>query len=213
MKILLLSATAFEVAPLREAVQHAPEYDIEFLEAGIGMLATSFKLQQWLQNNTCDLIIQAGIAGAFDTNKHPIGSVVEVQSERIGDLGALFPDGHFEDVFELGLAHADAFPFQVGTLKNSKTYTDLVQVQSLSVNAVNGKQTQIDKISRKYAVDIESMEGAALFYTAIQLGIPFVQFRAISNLIEDRNKANWNIPLAIEKLNDFLLSFLSQILS
>jgi len=213
MKILILSATAFEVAPLREAIQNSPEHDIDFLEAGIGMLATCFKLQQWLQHNPCDLIIQAGIAGAFNVSKHPIGSVVEVQSERIGDLGALFPDGHFEDVFELGLSHADAFPFQAGTLKNPKTYTDLVQVQSLSVNAVNGKQAQIDKISRKYAVDIESMEGAALFYTAFQLGIPCVQFRSISNLIEDRDKANWNIPLAIEKLNDFLLSFLSQILS
>ena len=134
MKILILSATAFEVAPLREAIQNSPEHDIDFLEAGIGMLATCFKLQQWLQHNPCDLIIQAGIAGAFNVSKHPIGSVVEVQSERIGDLGALFPDGHFEDVFEIGLAHADAFPFQAGTLKNPKTYTDLVQVQSLSVD-------------------------------------------------------------------------------
>ena len=32
----------------------------------------------------------------------------------------------------------------------------------------------------------------------------FLQLRSISNYVEERNKANWDIPLAIKNLNDKL---------
>jgi futalosine hydrolase len=35
--------------------------------------------------------------------------------------------------------------------------------------------------------------------------VNFLQIRTISNFVEEREKANWNIPLAIENLNKELL--------
>jgi futalosine hydrolase len=37
------------------------------------------------------------------------------------------------------------------------------------------------------------------------LQIPCIQLRSISNYVEPRNRSNWNIPLAIKALNDYLL--------
>jgi futalosine hydrolase len=55
------------------------------------------------------------------------------------------------------------------------------------------------------------MEGAAVFYVAQQEKIPALQIRAISNLVEKRNKDNWDIPLAIKNLNEWLILFSSSL--
>ena len=46
------------------------------------------------------------------------------------------------------------------------------------------------------------MEGAAVFKVCSKFGVSCVQIRAISNIVEKRNKANWNMPLAIHNLNN-----------
>jgi len=52
------------------------------------------------------------------------------------------------------------------------------------------------------------MEGAALHYIALQEKIPFIQLRSTSNYIAERNKKNWDMPNAIESLNQSLLKLL-----
>jgi futalosine hydrolase len=52
------------------------------------------------------------------------------------------------------------------------------------------------------------MEGAAVFYACEQEGMPCAQIRAISNYVERRNKASWQVDLALKNLNDWLQKFL-----
>jgi len=49
---------------------------------------------------------------------------------------------------------------------------------------------------------VESMEGAAFFMACEQFEIPCIQIRAISNKVEKRNTANWDLSLAIKNLNN-----------
>jgi futalosine hydrolase len=44
------------------------------------------------------------------------------------------------------------------------------------------------------------MEGAAFFYICARESIPFVSIRAISNMVERRDRKKWNIPLAVDNL-------------
>ena len=60
----------------------------------------------------------------------------------------------------------------------------------------------INKIVNRLNVDVESMEGASIFKVCNEFGVSCVQIRAISNNVEKRNKANWNMPLAIHNLNN-----------
>ena len=46
------------------------------------------------------------------------------------------------------------------------------------------------------------MEGAAVMMVCEKFKIKSIQIRAISNLVERRNKEKWNIPLAIKRLNE-----------
>jgi futalosine hydrolase len=74
------------------------------------MMATTFALTRALSQGKYDLVIGAGIAGAFDTAL-ALGECVLVQEEQLGDLGA---EDHeeFLDVIELGLLRADEAPFK-----------------------------------------------------------------------------------------------------
>jgi futalosine hydrolase len=48
------------------------------------------------------------------------------------------------------------------------------------------------------------MEGAAFFYACEEANVAALQVRAISNYVEKRNKENWNMPLAVKNLNNWL---------
>jgi nucleoside phosphorylase len=49
------------------------------------------------------------------------------------------------------------------------------------------------------------MEGAALFHACLTLGVPFLELRAVSDLVGPRDKAAWDIPGAIKVLNEHLV--------
>lgn len=225
MKLLLVAATRNEIAPLLGErscvvgqiveVNLKSGNSISVLITGVGSAATIFHLTRLLAVTRYDLVIQAGIAGAFDRNIE-LGSVVQIISDRFAQTGA--EDGAvFMDIFEMGLADANTYPFKNGWLqplppKNSRPI-DIKQVNGISVETVHGHIPHIERIIEKYHPEIESMEGAAFFYTCMQMHIDCLQIRSISNYVEKRNKANWKIPLAVEQLNKNLKDIFNTIIS
>jgi len=75
----------------------------------------------------------------------------------------------------------------------------------LSVNKVHGNSSSIEQLQKQFDADLESMEGAAFFQACLIEKIPFLQVRSISNYVESRNRDNWDIPGAIEALNEVLI--------
>jgi len=211
MKILIVSATDFEIAPFEKRLAELTvDHDIDFLKTGVGPVPTCFYLSQYLLKQTADLVINAGIAGAFDVNKFPLGTVLEIQKDRFGDLGAEFSDGHFEDVFDLGLEKDAAF-YKDGWLINPNCGQAFQTATGLTMHKVTGTNEGAAKIYQKYHADTESMEGAAVAYTCQQLNIPYRQIRSISNKIENRDRDKWNIPLAINNLNAEIFRFIENL--
>lgn len=221
MKILIVSATIFEVAPLQAQLEqhfastqpfqyHKGSLSVYLLVTGVGMTATAFALGKLLgEEGFFQLAINAGIAGAYNRDLQ-MGEVVQVVSERYGDLGVEEANGDFTDVFELGLLDGKAFPYQNDRLELPKSKFDFFRkVHGLTVNKVHGSSTSIDAITQKYNADVETMEGAAFAYACLQSDLPCVELRAISNYVEPRNRNNWNLPLAIEQLNKALWELLN----
>jgi futalosine hydrolase len=44
------------------------------------------------------------------------------------------------------------------------------------------------------------MEGAAFMYSCLVAGVPFAQIRAVSNVVERRNRDGWKIDEATDAL-------------
>jgi futalosine hydrolase len=215
MKILIVSATTFEVQPTLDFLAQNKEkinVHIDFLITGIGMVATTFQLTKKLQNADYQLVINAGIAGAYSKDELKLGDVVNVVCEQFSDIGAEDKDGSFIDFFQNGLINANEFPFRNGEMLNSAgaEFDFLPLAKGLTRNTTSGFLPNIEKL-KSYQADVETMEGAAFFYVCLQSEVNFLQIRAISNYVEARNRENWKMKEAIEKLNEVLTSFLTNL--
>jgi futalosine hydrolase len=220
MKTLIVSATHLELKPLLEKSVKVSRIDdklstynldgkeFDLLCTGVGMVATSFHMGRVLASSSYDKVMNAGIAGSFDKNI-PLGTVLEIVEDQFPEMGA--DDGeHFLSLLDLELIAADDFPFQSGVLFNEQNILDLdyPKVKSITVNTAHGCEDRIAKTEERFRPQVESMEGAAFFYACKTAKIPCVQIRSISNYVERRNKASWNIPLAIHNLNTEILKLL-----
>lgn len=217
MHYTIVAATLFEIEPLRQYLDknfqtsanwtfQKGDNTVQLLITGVGMTATGFALGQYLSQVKTDLIINAGIAGAFDKNLK-IGEVVLVEKDRFGDLGVEEANGRFTDMHELELIPKNDYPYSDGWLINPESASTnfLKKVSAITINKVHGTEASIEKIQKKYPVNIESMEGAAVHYAALMNKISFLQIRSISNFVEKRNRENWDIPKAIAELNMVLI--------
>lgn len=222
MKILIVSATSFELTPLLEHLEKNGtkksffeysygQHSIYPLVTGVGSLHTAFALSRFSEIKNIDLAINAGICGTYDRNLN-LGDVVEIDQDRFADLGVEEADGAFTDIYELELENGDRFPFKNGWLINETKYPSRRQKAiGITVNKVSGTQESIDKLSDKYKPQTESMEGAAFLYACKTMDVDAIQLRAISNYVEPRNRDNWKLNLALDNLNEELIKYLEKI--
>lgn len=227
MNILIVTATAFEAAPLAEAMRLVPgrsaegklkqytfgKHEVHILCTGIGMTATAFFLGKTLSDQY-DLAINMGLAGSFNRNLE-IGSVVNVYSDRFSELGAEDGD-NFLTLAELNLPDDNAFLFVNGELVNNtvidnEVIEELPKVNGITVNKVHGNEQSIEATFDRFHPIVESMEGAAFLYCCKLEGIPCLQLRAVSNYVERRNRSNWDLPLAVSRLNNKALQILNSL--
>jgi len=223
MKILLVSATEFEIASIIEALgtplvinNHINRYSthhhqIDVLITGVGMVFTTFYLSTILANEQYDCSINAGVAGAIDSSL-TLGEVVNVMQDFFYELGAEDAD-NWIGINELGFLGELDLPYAANGLFNNnmialKQLINLKQVKGQTVNKIHGNAQSIKAMQSRSNAQIESMEGAAFLYCCLQYKLPCAQIRAISNRVEVRNKADWKMKEAILNLNLFVKELL-----
>lgn len=210
MYILLVAATENEIKATSgwlSSVKGAVNgHEVEVLITGIGSTASAYALTRQLLWRSPELVIQAGIGGSFNKD-YPPETVVFVKEEVFADLGA-FQQNIFDDIFDLRLAAADEPPFTNGILVNNQlepwTKYGLPFVKGATINCISSTTSQIEAIKNKYDPVIESMEGAALHYACLMEHIPFIQLRAVSNYVGERDRSKWRMNEAITVLNEKL---------
>jgi futalosine hydrolase len=221
-KILLVTATLNEADIIGKitGIQIIPEgyragnIDISLLIAGVGSVSTAWEMQKWISvNDRPALAINAGIAGSYK-DEIKIGEVVMPLTDCFADAG--IEDGNdFLTLSEAGLINANEFPFTEGMINTDPAYPELLNgivkpVRAITVNTATGSDATRARLVKKYNPDIETMEGATFFYICSREKIPFLALRAVSNMVEIRNKDNWDIKLALlnlaEKLNEVVLT-------
>ena len=202
MKIIIVSATDFEVAQAKQKIKSTKNVETKFVVTGVGMLATAVNLTKIIYEQQPNFIIQIGIAGCFDSNIE-LGKVVLIEQEFLGDLGVA-ENNKWKDIFDLKLIQSNTKPFTKKALinKNIQQFntTNLQVINAVTVNQISSQPNHIKQLIKKYNPTIESMEGAALHYVCNSFNIPYLQIRSISNYIGERDKTKWKMKLAIDNL-------------
>ena len=204
MEILIVSATDSEIKPLFDIYSTK----IDFLVTGIGIPHTILNLSNALSKKKYDLVINLGIAGSFNKSVN-LGTLVYIKENCFADIGFETSNGF------IPIRDSNIDPLQIYKFTNSDSIyqpKDIQSVSEITVNSTSGSSKTIKLRAKHFNADIESMEGAAVFYVCSEKQIDFIEIRSISNYIEERNTNNWNIPLAINKLNEYAICFISDLL-
>jgi len=216
--ILIVAATHSEARFLSGKIKKSSEGTIvnvsktvfnstDVLITGAGMVATTYHLTNLLAQKKYDLAINIGICGSLNPALLPV-RVVNVLTDQFGDFGA--DNGkEFLDAFDLGFLKSNSFPFKSKKLQASyrstlRSLKALPVAEGITVQNVTGSAATAKRLTTKYGLVTESMEGAAFFYVCLMKKIKCLQIRAISNKVEQRNRKNWKIKEAIDALDGFI---------
>lgn len=213
MRVLLVAATRPEVEGVAGQLGRFPRHQIECLITGVGMVPTAARLAAHLASGRWDLVLNLGICGSFDPDLPP-GSAVHVVRECLPEVGAE-DNGAFLTVQALNLVGDNEFPFTAGRLVNAAPPSNtalarLRVVDGITVNTVHGNAHSIAEVVGRFSPQVESMEGAAFMYACLVHGVSFAEVRAVSNLVEPRNRRAWKMADAIDSLSRTALEILEQ---
>lgn len=230
MNLLLVSATEIESATIQSALenvkttQHAGKtvivgnlcgWGCTLLHTGIGTVNAAHALTCELERQTPDLVIQVGICGAYVPTGLPIRSVVLATEEIYGDVGVVTPEG-WKPADEIGIPlvhgdppHFNRFPLDSQLVSTAAEICGGTCGAFVTVSQCSGVQAVGDSLYARFNALCENMEGAAAAHICTLYDVPFLEVRGISNLVEDRQLARWDISGAADAAQSALIKIIS----
>ncbi len=187
---------------------------MSLLECGVGPLNAALGLQSFLATHPeVDMVINIGIAGSYDQDLLPLGSVCLATAEIWPEYGVRTGSGPADPKllgFPLCGQDKDAVwnridldPRQMssyGAFFQETLPQDWILAASLTVAGVSGTLEVARELARTCNAGMENMEGFALAYVCRNKGISFAEVRTISNLAGSRSSRDWNYKAAFSSL-------------
>jgi futalosine hydrolase len=161
---------------------------------GVGPAASAAAASAALAADDYDLVVCAGIGGGFAPLQP--GQLAVASSIAFADLGAETEAGL--ETFDFA---TDRYPVEprVGLAVADRTGGRLGTV--LTVATVTGTAARTKALLARFPDAVaEGMEGAGIAAAAQLHGVPFVEMRAISNVVGPRDRSAWRIPDALTAL-------------
>ena len=198
--------------------------EVSFMLTGIGTTSTCYTLMKALHQaeksgDPYSLIIDLGIAGSYDLEKFPSGSAAVISEEHFGDLGFENASG-FSTLFQSKVWDEEEFPFSGGALRRpALPYPELEAYLSsygkavgVTVQTVTGIPEKVEALRNRFMGEIESMEGAAFYYVALQENVPFFELRTVSNAVGESDSKKWDTAAALATLSHCIRQILMRLL-
>lgn len=170
-----------------------PRDGVDVLITGVGPVEAACALAAALARRDCQLVVNAGIAGAFD-GAAAIGDGVVVDRDTI-DLAL---ESGAPLALPLGVLLADqaaSDPALVAQLR-TKGFSALRGITVIHVTA----SEETARVLRGRGAEIESMEGFAVLRAAARAGVRAVELRGISNRCGDRASSKWDFAAGVAGL-------------
>jgi len=216
--LLLLTATVEEAEPLLDSLDDVHPLalplgqgssanfrglPLHLVHLGVGKVNTAAGLALALGELEPSAVLQFGIGGAYPGSFFSIGMTAFASEELDLDAGLGRGEGHqgmkalgFPLLAEKGRMFFDRFPTDPEFTHLLSDDLGLAVVNFGTSDAVTADFEAAAYLQERFDLAIESMEGVAAAQTCLALGVPFVEVRSVSNIVGERNKEAWNIPLA-----------------
>jgi futalosine hydrolase len=194
--ILLCCAVEAELAFWR------PRDGVEVLVTGVGPVEAASAVAATLAAGEYRLVVNAGIAGAFE-GAATIGDGVVVSEERM----------------ELRLENGETFSLPRGerTIETARSDERLVErmqsagfaaLRGVTVPRVTSSEATAQGLAQRLGAQVESMEGFAVLRAAARAGVAAIEVRGISNRSGARESSGWDFAAGIAGLRNVTAALL-----
>ncbi len=191
--VLLVCATEFERAFLPAGTPG------QVLVTGVGPVDTALALGAFLARDAAppSLLLDFGVAGAYPGGGAGVLDLCLAEREFFGDLGVCY-GSRIEPLCEQEAVAAVEEPFDTLLVRRAR---QLLSCQGLSprcgtfvtVSCVSGDRQRGRLLAQRFGAMCENMEGAAVARAGRRFAVPVVELRAVSNLVEDRDRSRWRL--------------------
>jgi len=183
---------------------------IVFSHCGVGKVNAAHLTTVILERNDIDYLILFGIGGAY--SDAVVGDVVVARSENYAEEGVIIGEG-WKPMDFTGFAllkdkieYFNTFPMdrklmQLAINASKDVGLNVICGNFITVSQCSGTGVCGKIMQKRFNGICENMEGAAVAHICAIYGIPIIEIRGISNIIEDRNLKKWNVPLAASNCN------------
>ena len=226
--IALLSAAPFEASGLLRRLSGTAKpakgittgrlgaLELAHISSGPGVANAASAATLMIERFSPAAIVVFGIGGAYHGSGLSTGDVAAARSETFAELGAITPGG-FLSARDMGLStltrggkkYYDTFELDRKLLRLAAGHIS-ASGPFLTVSTVTGSLREAEKLLNRHSGALcENMEGAAAASVCARYGVPMLEIRGISNMVEDRDTGKWKKELAAENCQEALLEILS----
>ncbi len=223
--LALLCAVPAEAAGLRAALAGARELvvgrraaargtldgaEVILLPVGMGKTNAAQGATALLETHAVRGVVGFGIGGAYPGSGLEAGGVALASEAVYADEGVEAPGGWLDTegigiplLERDGVRRFNSFPLDPARVERARAALEAAGLPvrvgpALTVSACSGTTARGEELARRHGALCEGMEGAALAHVCALYGVPFLELRAISNAVEDRDLSRWRLPEAID---------------
>lgn len=207
--LLLTAATEMEMAAFVRA--SAESQDVATLVTGVGPVETAVRLSAFLATAATPptAVVNFGVAGAYVVDGREKAALLDIclaEREVLADLGICVQDEVKQlrgGAFEL----EESIELDARLLSQASKRLAVAQIPCTigvfaTVSCVSGTHKRGEMIARQRRAICENMEGFAAARACRHFGVPLLELRCISNLVEDRNRQNWQLNKACNRCGE-----------
>lgn len=184
--------------------------EILLVTGGMGKTNAAQALTALLERHEAEAVVGFGVGGAYPSSGLEVADVALAAAEIYADEGVVTPDGWIPtNSIGIPLARVAAgelyneFPVDAPRLAAAADALRAAGIRTstgafATVSTCSGTSVRGAEIADRHAAVCETMEGAAYAHVAALYGLPFLEVRGISNLVEDRDLSTWRLAEAAE---------------
>ena len=200
--LLAVAATENEMAPFLDLGRFDPDR-LSTLVCGVGPLGSGVRTARYLEKHHRRIasVVNFGVGGAYLHEEPAKGAgVLDIclaTREVLGDYGVCF-GLEIEPFADPAIGGPASFDLDQGLWDRAVRILQDNGIDHLSgtfvtVNGASGTEARGRRLRERFTAICENMEGAAIARACREFGLPLLEIRSISNLVEDRPGEPWRL--------------------
>lgn len=209
----LAGSSRHKIGPFRVEKGLLSGQSIFLVTGGMGAVAMATTLSALMPEIRPDFFLLVGCGGGFlEAGMRPLH--IAVASEEIA------PQLGVEEVSGAGLPQPlDSLDNRIGldteisrqachVLSQAFWGSPTLYGSFVTVSTITANEKTAHQYYQTYEAIVENMEGFGAAYVCKVFGVPMVEIRCVSNVVGDRNKANWKLRESFKTAQEAALALL-----